>query len=129
MASGVHASNSFQFITGLRGFHMHQNTENWKTFIGQRITFQWELSNVHDRFAVTGRVSLPNKPVTVRHVPRELSHHIWYTLLKGASIKGSVKNEKAKASPLVQGVQEIIMQVTVEWSNERYLKILQKKVT
>ena len=40
---------------------MYKITENWKPFVGQEISFKRELSNEHGRFAVAGKVLLPNK--------------------------------------------------------------------
>lgn len=132
MASAVQTSiqHSFEFITGLRGFHVYKNTENWKPFVGQEISFKRELSNSFDRFAVAGKVLLLNKlaPVVVGHIPRELSRHTWYAILNGALITGKVENEKAKASPLVQGGLEIIIRLKVQWSDEKSLNIFKVKV-
>ena len=69
----------------------------------------------HDRFAVAGKVLLPNKlaRVVVGHIPREISRHTWHAILNGALITGKVENAKPKASPLVQGGLEIIMRLKV----------------
>ena len=74
MASAVQTSiqHSFEFTTGLRGYHVYKNTENWKPFVGQEISLKRELSNEHGRFAVAGKVLLPNKlaRVVVGHMER-----------------------------------------------------------
>ena len=133
MVSAVQTSiqHSFEFTTGLRGYHVYRNTENWKPFIGQEISFKRELSNEHDRFAVDGKVLLPNKlvRVVVGHIPREISRHTWHAILNGALITGNVEHAKSKASPLVQGGLEIIMRLKVQWNDEKKLNIFKAKIT
>ena len=34
--------NSFEFYTGLRGYHVYSNTVSWKPYVGQKITFKRE---------------------------------------------------------------------------------------
>ena len=74
---------------------------------GQQLTLHRELHNVYDRFAVVGKTLLPGKlaPLTVGHVPREISRYIWYALQYGAMITAEVKNVHPKKSPLVQGLK------------------------
>ena len=81
--------------------------------LGQQITFSKEENNPHDRFAVAGKAMLKGKlcPVTVGHVPREMSRHVWYAITEGADFSGSVKSTKRKVSPLKQGRLEIIIEM------------------
>ena len=48
--------------------------------------FKREYSNKQDRFAVAGITLLKDRitPITVGHVPRELSQRTWYAIQKGA---------------------------------------------
>ena len=82
-------SHIFQLPTALRGFHVYKNTENWAPYRGERIIFQQERNNPHDRFAVGGQASFPGRPrpVTVGHVPREISRHAWYAIEHGAYLR------------------------------------------
>ena len=89
-----------------------------------------ELSNKYARFAVAGKVLLPNKlaRVVVGHIPREISRYTWHAILNGALITGKVENAKLKASPLVQGGLEIIMRLKVQWNDEKKLNIFKAKI-
>ena len=128
MASAVQTSiqHSFEFTTGLRGYHVYKNTENWKPFVGQEISFKRELLNEHNHFAVAGKFLLQNKlaRVVVGHIPRVISRH----MLNGALITDKVENAKPKASPLVQGGLEIIMRLKVQWNDEKKLNIFKAKI-
>ena len=66
----------YKFVTGLRGFHVYSS--EWTPDLGQKITFSKEEKNTHDRFAVAGKAMFKGKlcPVTVGHVPREMSRHV-----------------------------------------------------
>ena len=68
-------TDTFEFFTGLKGFHVFCITVNWVPYVGQNIIFKCEYKNKHDRFALAGKTLSEGhiKPVTVRYVPRELS--------------------------------------------------------
>ena len=72
-------ANQFEFCTGLRGFHVYSNTVSWKPYVGEKITFKREHANLHDKFAVAGKVTMRGKfgLIVVGHVPREISRYIW----------------------------------------------------
>ena len=93
----------YKFVTGLRGFHVYSS--EWTPVLEQKITFTKEENNPHDRFAVAGKLTLKGKlcPVTVGHVPREISRHVWYAIKEGAEFSAVVKSTKRKVSPLKQG--------------------------
>lgn len=122
------ATSTFDFTTGLRGFHVYRDI--WKPSLNQVINFKQERNNLYDRFAVAGMTKLPGTLAAsiVGHIPRELSRFIWYAIEKGARISASVISTKAKLSPLVQGGLEIPVVVKVEWVNEINLKRLKEKV-
>ena len=46
-------------------------------------------------------------PVTVGHVPRELSRFISYFIQEGGSVTGTVANPKPKISPIPEGGLEV----------------------
>ena len=46
------ATGTFDFITGLRGFHVYRDI--WKPSLNQFINFKQERNNRYDRFAVVG---------------------------------------------------------------------------
>lgn len=121
------ATGTFDFTTGLRGFHVYGDI--WKPSLNQVITFK-RGKNRYDRFAVAGMTKLPGTlaPSVVGHMPRQLSRFIWYAIEKGARITATVISTKAKLSPLVQGGLEIPVFVKVEWENEINLERLKTKV-
>ena len=65
-------TDTSEFFTGLRGFHVYYNTVNWVLYFGQNIIFKCEYNSKHDRCAVAGKTLLKGRiaPITVRHVPR-----------------------------------------------------------
>ena len=71
-------ANHFEFLTGLRGFHIYSHTVNWKPYKRQKVTFKREHNNPNDIFAVAGKTLLKGKVrlVITGHVPRELSRYI-----------------------------------------------------
>ena len=122
------ATGTFDFITGLRGFHVYRDI--WKPSLNQFIKFKQERNNRYDRFAVVGMTKLPGTLAAsiIGHMPREMSRFIWYAIEKGAQITATLVSTQAKDSPLVQGGLEIPVIVKVEWENEINLQRLKKKV-
>ena len=81
-------------MTALRSFHVYSNTVNWRPYVGQKITFKREHSNLHP-FAVAGKTMFKGKitPVAVGHVPRELARYVWYAIMEGAKFEAVVHQE------------------------------------
>ena len=100
----MEATDCFNFIAALRGFHVYHDTVNWNLYIGQDLRFKCELNNIRDKFAVCGKALLPEKiaPVVAGLVAKELSRHIWFAIQKGAKVSAVVDNIKPKASSLLQ---------------------------
>ena len=105
----------FEFTTVLRGFHVYRS--EWKPHLDQFITFKQEFENPHNRFAVAGKAKLPAKfcTVTVGHVRREISRHVWYAIKEGAEVSATVKSMSPKPSPLKQGGLEIMITMNSEF--------------
>ena len=123
-------TDTFEFFTGLRGFHVYSNKVNWFPSAGQNIVFKREYSNKLDRFAVARKTLLKGciVPITVGHIPRELSRHTWYVIHEGEQLKGTVHNTRTRSSPLVQGELEIPIRIKVVWSLVEKLLIYITKV-
>ena len=68
-------TDTFEFFTGLRAFHVYCNRVNWVPYVEQNVIFKCECNNKHDRFAVAGKTLLKGHiaPITVGHDPREFS--------------------------------------------------------
>ena len=79
-------NNSFDFLTGLRGYHVYRNI--WKLYVRQNISFRQERANEYGRFAVCCLVKIPGKIelTVVGHIPREISRYVWYAMEEGANI-------------------------------------------
>ena len=122
------ATGTFDFITGLCGFHVYRDI--WKPSLYQFINFKQERNNRYDRFAVAGMTKLPGTLAAsiVGHMARELSRFIWYAIERGAPITATLVSTEAKDSFLVRGGLEIPVIVKVEWVNEINLQRLKKKV-
>ena len=82
-------TDTFEFFTGFRAFHVYWNTANCVPYVGQDMIFKREYSNKYDSFAVAAKTLLKRRiaPITVRHVPRELSQHTWYAIQEGHNLK------------------------------------------
>ena len=108
-------TDTFGFFTGLRDFHVYCNEVNWVPYVGENIIFICEYTNKHDRFPVAGKTLLKGRivPITVGHIPRELSRHTLYAIKEGAQLEATVHNTKARPSPLVQSGLEISVRVKV----------------
>ena len=122
------ATGTFDFITGLRGFHVYRDI--WKPSLNQFINFKQERNNCYDRFAVAGMTKLPGTLAAsiAGHMPRELIRCIWYAIERGAPITATLVSTQAKDSPLVQGGLEITVIIKVEWENEINLQRVKEKV-
>ena len=54
-------------------------------------------------------------PITVGHVPRELSRHTWYAIQEAAQFEATVNNTNTRPSPVIQGGLKIPVRVKVVW--------------
>ena len=113
-------TNTIKSAIGLRGFHYYHTKEKWVPFLGQHLTFKREHNNPEDKFAVAGQAALPGRlaPVTVGHIPREISRYMWYAIAHGADVTGKVDSPDPQRSPLLQGGLEIKVILTIIWENE-----------
>ena len=69
--------NTFEYFTGLRGFHVYSTTGKWKPHIGQKFSFKRKHNNNYDKITVAGKTLLKGqmKAVTLGYIPGELSLH------------------------------------------------------
>ena len=58
----------FRVQSCVRGFHVYG--EHWTAFVGEELTFQREIGNVVDRYAVAVEKATGE---TVGHVPKKIS--------------------------------------------------------
>ena len=109
---------TFTFDTGLR--RSHEYKREWNPYIDQFLDFRKDWDNELNDFAVVGYARLPERTrmSVVGHILYELSRHIWFALDLGARLRGKVKSDQYRPSPLLQGGLEIHVTVIVEWGNE-----------
>ena len=67
-------------------------------------------------------------PITVGHVPRELSRHTWYAIQEAAQFEATVNNTNTRPSPVIQGGLKIPVRVKVVWPLVEELSIYITKV-
>ena len=99
--------NSFSTEIGSRGYHVYRDT-TWRDIrVNQPVVVCQEtnpLSKVYDpccckiTIARRGRIG----PVTVGHIPREISRYVYYFLRSGA-VSGTVADTQYKPSPIPAG--------------------------
>ena len=69
----------FQLSCASRGFHKYR--EIWNPILGQNLSVQQELGNVHGPFALSLSVKIPGeltKRDIIGHIPREISRFCHY---------------------------------------------------
>ena len=93
------ATGTFDFIIGLRGFHVYRDI--WKPSLNQFINFKQERNNHYDRYAVAVMAKLPGTLAAsiVGYMPCELSRFIWYAIERGAQITATLVSTQAKTPP------------------------------
>ena len=94
------------------------------------LSFEKEDNNPYDSFAVAVKAKFPHKlvPITVGHVPIEISRIVYFSIGHGCSYKVKVLEEKPARSPLTQGGLEVKCSVTASWTNEKGITLLKKLV-
>ena len=84
--------------------------------MGEKLHVQHEHGNVHDPFAMTLSVKRSGSFVEweiVGHLPREISRFCYYFLNYGGALKGRVRDQKYRASPIPSGGIEILIMLVV----------------
>ena len=108
----------------VRGFHYYQ--KDWKPSVNDILTFCHEKDNPHDPFAVAikGKLKSTVAPITVGHVPIEISRFVFFSLERGCNYSAEVLEKKPSRSPLQQGGLEIKCRVRVTCTNQELLEML-----
>ena len=108
---------SFSAEVGSRGYHVYRN-DNWTNIaVHQQVTVLKEtdpVSKGYDPYCCKITVVRIDRigPVTVGHIPRELSRFVHYFLHEGGSITGIVVSTQHRVSPIPEGGLEIPIQMT-----------------
>lgn len=112
-----------------RGWHVYQKT-TWKSpKKGEALECKRETDPVALRFdpysiAFTRRSIEFLTPLTVGHMPLEISRFVWFFLERGGDINAKVCRTKCEESPIPKGGLEIVTEVTfkIEEEKKRYLQ-------
>ena len=114
MATASATDLSLSFPCGSRGYHEYRAL--WTPILHKILPSIHERSNPYDRYAIAARKSLPGTLAvesTVGHLPREISRFTRFIMLHGAIVVVKILDTRHRRSPLVQGGQEIPIQVIV----------------
>ena len=78
------------------------------------------ISKAYDPYCCKICIRRPDRigPVTVGHIPRELSRYVFYFLHEGGSVTGTVSNVHYRQSPIPEGGLEIPIQMTFSHSSK-----------
>ena len=116
------ASNcSFTAKIGSRGFHVYRETSWQGAHVGQKVTVEIEdnaLSKEIDPYCCAININENGRLVTVGHMPREISRHVFFFLSsEGGTIDGTVLSTRYRLSPIPAGGLEIPLWLTFRSPN------------
>ena len=104
--------NSFSAEIGNRGYHVYKDI-SWKSiYANQLVAVQKETDNKSlqiDPYCCRITIRRAHKigPVTVRHIPREISRFVYFFLHEGGAVSGTVVDTIFCVSPIPEGGLEI----------------------
>ena len=127
--------SSYTTLIGSRGWHVYRKS-TWKNPKKREVlSFKLETDSIALRFdphsiAITRKSIEYLVPVTVGHIPLEISRHVYFFMEKGGKLEAQVDRVKCEESPIPKGGLEIITSVTfkIEDSKKRYLERLIKLI-
>ena len=112
--------NSFQAKIASRGYHIYKETTWEKAGVGPVIVdIECDtLSKEIDPYCCSIRVKENGELVTVGHIPREISRHVFFFLsTERGKVDGTVLSTRYKLSPIPAGGLEIPLWLTFRSSN------------
>ena len=99
--------------SAIRGFHVYSTV--WAPVLHEQLYSSQDHGNTRDQFAVAlvkTSTGSTGPPVTVGHVPKEISRICWYFIQHDGEITCEVTGVDKRRSPLVQGGMEIPCKLT-----------------
>ena len=115
---------TFQAKIASRGFHIYKNIwDDPKS--GDKVKIEIETQMKSKRIdpyccAIRTMNGSPAKLVTVGHIPREISRHVYFFIKEeGGKVYGSVLSKKYRPSPIPAGGLEIPL--TLNFQSNRYI--------
>ena len=123
--------SSFTTLIGSRGWHVYQKS-TWKNpKKDEALSFKKETEPVALRFdpfsiAFTGKSIEYLTPLTVGHIPLEISRFVYFFLERRGKMEAKVQRTKCEESSIPKGSLEIVTQVTfkIEEEKKRFLLTL-----
>ena len=110
-------ATSFRIESTVRGHHVYKAL--WSPYIGEELSVQCEVNNIHDDFAV----AVLKNSNTVGHVPREISRVCWYFLHKTGSEMTCIVNGDRRRSE-VDGKGLVVPCVYIFKGKQKHLERL-----
>ena len=104
--------NSFSAEIGSRGYHVYKDS-SWKSiYVNQLVAVQKETDNKSlqiDPYCCRITIIRADKigPVTVGHIPREISRFVYFFLHEGDAVSGTVVDTRSCVFPIPEGGLEI----------------------
>ena len=117
---------SFSKVIASRGYHVYRLT-TWRNIKkDQKCTFCFETRKEAlsiDKYSISVQIFPKDRvaPVTVGHVPLELSRYVYYFMKLGGNVSGCVLSTMYKPSPIPEWGLEIPLTVTFEHESEHIL--------
>ena len=104
--------HSFSAEVGSRGYHVYRETSWRNIHLHQHVVVLKEVNNISidiDPYCCRITIKRVDRigPVTVGHVPRELSRFIFYFIQEGGSVTGTVASTTPRISPIPEGGLEV----------------------
>ena len=110
-------ATSFRIESTVRGHHVYKASRS--PYIGEELSVQCEVNNIHDDFAV----AVLKNSNTVGHVPREISRVCWYFLHKSGSEMTCIVNGDRRRSE-VDGKGLVVPCVYIFKGKQKHLERL-----
>ena len=107
---------SFSATIGSRGYHVYRNSVWSNIAVNQIVEVHKENNAVSLSYEpycckITARKIDHIGPVTVGHIPREISRFVYVLLQEGESVTGTDMDTVPKVSPIPEGGLEVPLQL------------------
>ena len=127
--------HSFSAEVDRRGYHVYHETSWRNIHLHQHVVVLKEVNNISidiDPYCCRIRIKRVDRiePVTVCHVPRELSRFIFNFIQEGGSVTGTVASTTLRISPIPGGGLEVLILMNFIHENKAIsskMEILVKK--
>ena len=124
---------SFSAEVGSRGYHVYRNTSWNQIYVNQAVVVHKKKNIVSLQIdpyccAITITRVYKISPVTVGHIPREISRFVYFFLHEQGAISGTVVDTEPRISPIPEGGLEIKLLLNFTHPVERLLNRMKELV-